>query len=255
MKKQILTILMISLFIFQIVSISALTALEAKQDWLDAKQESLSAQLTYRNARAAYLTDRTPEKEQIVINTGKDALNAALDEAETWLIWKKIEAQENNEIPSDLKQTILNDIEKNLNKIDELRTKVEEIDTQIELGIVFLEMAGKYFELLSDVAKDHGLIWIYIAEKRIDTIEQYEEDLREAAQGNSEATAKLDQAKIYIEEAKTNVNSAEIAYNAITYPGTPLIKFSEGNNYLRAARLKMINAVQEIKSAHALLIK
>lgn len=254
MKKQILVGLIISLFMFQIVSISALTAIEAKQNWLDARQESLSAQQTYRNAKAAYLTDKTPEKEQAVISTGKDALNAALDEAEAWLIWKKTETEENGEIPSDLKQTILNDVETNLNKIDELRTEVDGIDSQLELGIVFLGMVGKYFELLADVAKDHGLIWVYIAEKRVATIEQYEEDLREAAQGNTEAIAKLDQAKIYIEEAKTDINNAEIAYNAIIYPGTPLIKFSEGNNYLRAARLKMINAVQEIKSAHALLI-
>lgn len=252
MKKILLTTLIISILLFQFIS--ATSVLDAKQNWLDSKQASLDAQQAYRDAKSNYLIDKTTANEQVMIDFGKDTLNAALDEVEAWLNWKKVETESNNEIPSDLEQTILEDIQSNMNKIDVLRIDVDGINTQFELGIVFLTMVGKYFELLSDVAKDNGLIWVYIAEQRVDTIETYEANLRTVAQGNNAVISKLDSAKLYINEAKIEIANAETSYNSVVYPGTPLIKFAEGNNHLRATRLKLINAVQEIKSAHGMLI-
>ena len=158
-----------------------------------------------------YAANKTLENEQRVIDTGKRVLHAALNEVEAWLIWREIDVKENPEIPDDLKESIALDVESNLDRIEELRTEVDGIESRFELGLVFLKMIGKYLELLTDVARNTGLIWVYIAENITSTVEEYEDKLRDVAESindNEEILGMLDSAGSEIETAKANIANA-----------------------------------------------
>jgi len=254
---RIIVLMMLSLLLLQPVALAASTASEAKQDWIDAKQASLEAQQAHQDAKVTWASDQTAENNQAVIDTGKDALNAALDEAEAWLLWKDLEAQENPEIPDELKQGISDDVDKNLDVIEELRTDVEGIDNRLELGVVYLKMVGKYLELLTDVARNSGFMWVHIANEKADTVEEYETTLRNAAEdmdNNEEIIAKLDLARDELDNARENIDNAEAEYEQVLLPGTPLIKFSNGNNYLRIARGNLISAHGYLNQAYNLMV-
>lgn len=180
---RIIVLLMLGLLLMQPIASAVSDASEAKQEWLDAKQKSLDAQEAHLDAKVAWAADKTDENNQAVIDTGKDSLNAALDEAEAWLIWKDLEAQENSEIPDELKQSISDDVDENLQVIDELRTDVDSIENRLELGVVYLKIVGKYLELMTDVAKNSGYMWVHIANEKADTTEEFEAKIRDAAEG------------------------------------------------------------------------
>ena len=104
MKKQMITLLLIGFLLIQPLQVFALTSSEAKQDWYDAKEDSREAQQEHRDAKITWAADKTEENNLQVIESGKEALHKALDEAEAWLIWRNLEVEENPMIPEDLKQ-------------------------------------------------------------------------------------------------------------------------------------------------------
>jgi hypothetical protein len=253
MKKIYVAMLFAMLLLLQVFAVSALTAGEAKQEWLDAKQESRDKQETHRDAKIDFAANKSEENRQAVVDTGKDVLHAALDEAEAWLKWKELEAQENPEVPSSIKESIADDVEDNLAKIDGLRADVDNVKNQLELGLTWLKMVGKYFELLADVARNTGLMWTNIAEDKADTVEEFEAKLRDAVEGmdnNELILGKLDMAKTELETARRNIENAEDTYKQVVLPGTPLLKFAEGNNYLRAARANLLAAHKYLNQAY-----
>jgi exonuclease VII small subunit len=256
MKKQFIALLLIGLILLQPFTAYALTLGEAKQAWYDAKKSSREAQEIHREAKITWATDKTEENNQKVIESGKDALHAALDEVEAWLIWRQIEVQENPEIPDDLEALILGDITANLEKIDELHVDVDGVENRLELGLVFLKMVGKYLELLADVARNTGYVWVHIANNYADTIMDYEAQLREAAQSidNNEAIIeKLDLALSELESARSSIDNAEHEYQQVIIPGTPVLKFANGNQYLRTAKNHLISAQGRLKQAFRLI--
>jgi len=253
MKKLLIAFLLISLLLVQAVAVSALTANEAKDDWKDAKEDSLDAQALHQAAKTEYAGDQSEENEEVLIDTGKDVLHSALDEVEAWLIWKDLEAEENDDVPEDLKDAIQEDVADNLAVIEELREDVDDVDTQLELGLVFLKMIGKYFELLADVAQNSGLVWVHIGNTYADNVEDYEIGLREQAENlddNEEIMGFLDEARDELDEARDNIDNAEEAYNEIETSGQPLVKFGEGNSYLRTARANLFSAHGNLESAY-----
>lgn len=258
LKKAIIASFLVFMLLLQPVAVSALTESEAKQAWRDAKRISQEKQQLYRDAQIQYAGNKSAENNQKVIDTGKEALHAALNEAEAWLKWKDIEAQGNPDIPADLKATISADVATNLAKIDELRKDVDKISNQVELGIVFLKMVGKYLELLTDVARDYGKILVSIGNTYIAKAEDYESKLRAEAikiNNNTAILEKLDRAKADLNEARSNVNKAKASYEQVVLPGTPLIKFTEGNNYLRVARTNLLSAHSNLNQAYNLMLR
>ncbi|WP_406660695.1 hypothetical protein V7O66_12765 [Methanolobus sp. ZRKC3] len=255
-RSTLIISLMLALFLMQPLAAAASTASEAKQDWLDAKQQSLEVQEIHREAKVAWAADQTPENDQAVVDTGKDALNAALDEVESWLLWKSLEAEENPQIPEDLKQSISDDVDNNLQKIDELRGDVDAVETRLELGLTSLKMVGKYLELLTDVARNSGNVWVHVADEKADTVEHFESILREAAEDmddNEAIIEKLDMAKVELQSARDNIDRAEAEYEQVVVPGTPLIKFSNGNNYLRIAKGNLISSHGHLNQAYNMI--
>ncbi len=250
MRKQIIA----ASLLIMIGSAFAMTASEAKQDWLSKKQASIQAQADYRTARLDYAANNTPENNQAVIDTGKASLNAALDEAAAWLVWKNLEASENPLVPDSIKESISSDVEINLVTITDLRAEVDAVDNRFEMGVVFLRMVGKYFELLADVARNSGSMWVYVMENKLATISAYEASLREIAVNNSAAIELLDSAKSLIDSASDNINNAADEYASISIPGTPLIDFANGNSYLRIAQGNLISAVGYIRQAYRLVV-
>ena len=114
MKKQLVTVLIIGLILLQPLTVHALTSIEAKQAWYNAKEASRDAQKAHRDAKITWAADKTEENNQKVIDSGKETLYVALDEVEAWLVWRGIEVEENPEIPAELKQAIQEDVETNL---------------------------------------------------------------------------------------------------------------------------------------------
>ena len=258
MKKISIVLLLIALLFVQTVAVCALTAYEAKDEWKDLRQVSKDLQQEHRDAKVKFAGNKSDSNRQEVVDTGKEVLHAALDEVEAWLIWKDLEAQENDDVPDDIKDSISEDVDANLDKIEELRTDVDGIENQLRLGLVFLKMIGKYSELLTDVARNSGYLWVYKGNTLLDKAEDYEAKLRDAAENiedNEEILDKLDEAVEALEEARENVEKAEGAYEEVVLPGTPLIKFSEGNNYLRVARTNLLSAHSYMNQAYRLMLE
>jgi hypothetical protein len=255
-RKATLITLVIALLTFQPLATHALTSSEAKQAWHEAKQASRDAQEAHRQANISWAADKTEANNQKVIDTGKDALMAALDEAEAWLIWRQLEVEENPDIPQELKQRIQDDVETNLAKIDDLRTEVNEVENRLQLAIAFLKMVGKYLELVADVARNTGLIWVHVANTYADTLEEYAEQLREAAQaleGTQEVLDKLDEVAEDLQAARTSIASAEQEYLEVVVPGSPILSFMNGNQHLRTAKNHMLSAHSSLRQAYRLL--
>ena len=255
-RKLVLIALVMGLLLIQPLDVSALTASEAKQAWIAAKEASRTAQEAHRKANIDWAASKTDANNQRVIDTGKVVLNAALDEAEAWLTWTDLEVKENPEIPEDLKTTIHKDVTTNLAKIDVLRGEVDAVVNRIQLATVFLKMIGKYFELVTDVARNTGLVWVHIADTYADAVDDYEAELRTAAKGASNENAilaKLDQARSDLNKARTNIGLAEAEYLLVKLPGNPILKFANGNDYLRIARNDLLAAHSSIKQAYHLL--
>jgi hypothetical protein len=238
-KQMLIATFFVTLLLFQVVSVAALTASQARDNWLDAKEESLEAQSRHRNTKTTY-GQNTPE----ALETGKESMHAALNEAEAWLIWKEAQANENSEIPDNLREDILADIENNKGKIKSLKAEVDAVNSQIELAATFLKMIGKYTELLTDVARNSGKIWVFVANERIKDLESYQIKLKEFAEDrdNGPALVKLNDASEKIEEAKSNIDNAEEYYNRVQIRTNPVINFHEGNKRLRFARMDMLEA-------------
>lgn len=258
MKKTVVTFFLIALLMMQCTVVTALTESEAKQVWRDAKHISHEKKQIHLDAKIKFAGDNSEENRQEVVDTGKDVLYAALDEAEAWLVWKDLEARSNPDLADELKDTIHEDVEANLAKIDELRTDVDGIENRLQLGLVYLKMVGKYVELLTDVARDSGQILVYRVNTQIDTAEDIESKLRTEAgnmDGNDDIIEKLDAAKADLGEARSNLNKAETSYNQVVLPGTPLIKFKEANNYLRTVKTNLISAQSNLHQAYILMLR
>ncbi len=256
-KKPVIAFFLIALLMMQCTVVAALTESEAKQVWKNAKKISLEKQEIHFDAKIKFAGNNSEENRQEVVNTGKDVLYAALDEADAWLVWKDLEAQSNPDLPDDLKDTIHEDVDTNLAKIDELRTDVDGIENRLQLGLVYLKIVSKYVELITDVARDSGRILVYLGNAQIDKAEDIESKLRAEAgnmNGNNEIIEKLDLAKADLNEARSNVNKAEDSYNQVVLPGTPLIKFKQGNNYLRVAKTNLISAQSNLNQAYTLML-
>lgn len=255
MKKSWLVVAVLVSLLFQVGVADALTSGEAKQSWLSAMQARISADAAYKQVQLDYAANKTPENDQKVIDAAKTVLGAALSEAEAWLKWKNQEAKE-SDVPSEIKTNIENDVNKNLAKIDTLRQDVARIKTRVDVAGVFLKMIGSYVELLADVARNTGAMWVHLGNEIADKTAGYEVKLRAAAESrsdNTEVIAKLDIAKSEIDTAKNKIETADAVYKKVLLPGTPLIKFSEGNEYLRQARTNLLNAEKQLEGAFKLI--
>jgi hypothetical protein len=254
---KILLALVLGTLLFSSLAFS-LTATEAKQVWLDAKQTTLDKQQAHNYAKIDWAANKSTENNQKVVDTGKDSLNAALDEVDAWLVYADMSSQENPEISDTLKQTISTDVSTNRDKIVALRADVAGVSNQVELGLVWLKMVGKYFELLSDVARDTGYAWVETGNKYSDKLEDYEIKIRTEA-GNAgldgEITTNLDLAHADIVEARSNLAKAKTSYDQVRLPGTPLVKFNEGNSYLRVAQANLVSSYTYLVTAYNLMVK
>lgn len=256
MKKTWLVIVVIASLMFQVGLASALTSGEAKQAWLSAMQARISSDAAYKQAQLDYAGNKTPENDQKVIDTAKAVLDAALTEAESWLNWKNQEAKE-SDASAELKTNIETDVNKNLAKITTLREDVARIKTRLDVAGVFLKMIGSYVELLTDVARNTGAVWVYMGNQIADRTADHEIKLRTTAGGmvnNTAILAKLDIAKSEITLARTQINAAETSYKLVVLPGTPLVKFAEGNSYLRQARVNLLAAAGQLQDAFNLIV-
>ncbi|MFH2136284.1 MAG: hypothetical protein ABII19_01445 [Patescibacteria group bacterium] len=256
MKKSWIVAVVIASLLFQIGLASALTSGEAKQAWLSAMQARISADAAYKQAQLDYAANKTPENDQKVIDNAKTVLGSALNEVEAWLNWKNQEAKD-SDAPAELKVKIGNDVEKNLVKIITLRGDVAKIKTRVDVAGVFLKMVGAYVELLTDVARNTGAAWVYTGNQIADKTADYEIKLRTTANGlvdNTEILAKLDIAKSQIDLARTQINAAETSYKLVILPGTPLVKFAEGNSYLRQVRVNLLAAAGQLQESFNLIV-
>ncbi len=254
MKKTLLVAVVAALLFVQMGAANVFAA--SKEEWQAAKQERQTAEETYHQAQLDYAADKTPENNQKVIDTAKEVLDAALTEAEEWLNWKNADAQA-SDAPAEIKANISSDVSKNLAKINTLRAEVDGIETRLDVGVVFLKMIGAYVELLADVARNTGAVWVYTGTGLVDKAADYEAQLRTTAEeldNNSDIIAKLDIAKSELDTARSKIDVAEDAYKKVVLPGTPLIKFAEGNGYLRQARTNLLNAQAQLAHAYSLII-
>lgn len=230
---------------------------DAKESWITAQKARIEADASYRQAVLDYNKDKTPENDQTVIDSAKILMNAGLDEAEAWLKWKQLEAREDSRVPEDIKTDIDKDVEANLAKIAIYRTEVSGVSNRAQAFGVFLKLVGGYAGLLADVARNTGAMWVHIGNQLATAAENYEAKLRAAVadrDDDSDLLIKLDVAKSEIGTARSKINTAKSAYEKVVIPGTPLVKFAEGNGYLRQAQTNLVNAQAQLEHVFKLLI-
>ena len=252
MKKQLIIMFIFAILLLQVVAASPG---EAKSNWLELKDVSKEMKSAYKDAQKEFKNNKTDENKQILVDAGKDLLNAGLDEAEAWLLWKQIQVAEDPKAPEDLAQKIQEDITKNLDKIEGLRTKVDNVGNQLQLGLVFIEMVVEYRSLIADVSNNMGNAFIHKANEMLETANAMEEKLRELAEGNEKAISYLDEAKADLESAQSHVGEADTNYDSIKVPGKPLVDFHQGNIHLREAKQDFVSAHQNMKKAYKELLK
>ena len=257
MKKIIATLVLVTSMATNALPALAESQNELRQTWLNAKKIRLEADAAYRQAQLDYKKDKTLENDQRVIDAAKTVLNDALDEAEAWLKWKQLEADDNIDVPEGIKNNVDSDVEANLAKIDGFRADVAGIENRLQVIGVFLKIVGGYTGLLTDVARNSGAMWVHIGEQLAKKVSEYEAKLRAAASvmtDNAEALAKLDVVKKEVATAKGKIELAKTAYENVRLTGTPLIKFAEGNAHLRQAKVNLINAQIQLNSVFNLII-
>lgn len=244
MKRTVVGLALAALLLGPAVPALALTGGEAKIEWVNAQGARLQAETEYRSATLEYQKNKTPENDQKVIAAAKAAMIAALDEAEAWIGWKRVEAAADSRVPAELKAAIERDAATNLAKVATLREEVNGVTTRLQVVAVFIKIIGSYNELVTDVARNTGAMWATIGERLETAGETYEAKLREVAlarPANSELIAKLDAARLELAAAKSKIALAKSAYALVKLPGTPLLKFAEGNRYLGEARANLTN--------------
>jgi hypothetical protein len=62
-------------------------------------------------------------------------------------------------------------------------------------------------------------------------------------------------ALVELENAFTNIDEAESEYLQVLIPGTPILKFANGNQYLRIAKNNLLSAHSHLKQAYRLLVE
>jgi len=249
--KKIIVFLILGLMLMMPI-VAALSLNEARQEWRDLKDVSRGKRVAHRENEQRFQGDKSPENDAATVESGKESLHAALNEAESWLVMKDIEAGENKHMPDDLKERIQEDVDRNLATIDELRSDVDGTENRLGVGIVWLKTVGKYIELTVDVSRNSGLAWVHVANEHANRIEDYQNKLRVAAEkiDNNEAILEeLDNANVNLEEARTQINEAERYYNKVEIGNTPLVNYGEGNQHLREGRQKLIDANVNIRQA------
>ena len=239
-------------------SVPALAAgvADTRQEWLQAQQTRIAADATYKQAQIDYRASKTPENDKEVVDTAKALMNAALDEAAAWLRWKDAEAQGDPRVPAEIRNAISADVAANLQKIVGYRADVAAIQAQIQIPGVFLKLVGGYTGLLTDVARNSGALWAAIGTSWVETASTYATKLRTAAadvSDNAEILAALDAADAAIAKARTNVAAAKDAYALVRLPGTPFIKFAQGNASLRLAQTQLLEAQAQLVRAFTLI--
>ena len=60
---------------------------------------------------------------------------------------------------------------------------------------------------------------------------------------------KLDKAVSELESAGINLEQAKESYEKVVIPGTPLVEFSNGNNYMRLAKNNLLTALSNLNQA------
>lgn len=223
----------------------------------EARSQTQQAGAVYTSAKTTYQSDRSAENSAAVVETGKDYLQMALDEAEAWLLWKNTEAQNNAYVSSGVKAQISSDVAKHVANIDNFRNEVDAVNNQVELAAVTVKMVGAYAEFLTDVARNTGAVWVSTGDAIVDKVEDYEARLRSAAEGldnYNEIIAELDLAQAEIAECQSNINAAEESYQNVVINNKPAVNFSEGNQSLLAAKADMQQAHTHLEQALNLIL-
>jgi len=222
---------------------------EAKQEWFDAVAYHEETKTEWKEAQDLVNADPSDENVENVIEKAKISLTAGLDAAIEYFEYLK-EVAEEEDIES--KDTILADLDKNIEKAEVLKLEVDAIQSRWDVGIAVLDIFGKYLEFLSDVMRNTGYVYVEKMDLRIDKIETHRDLLEikvEAVEDEEnkekylEMLAEVDEE---IEQAKANVEEAQAEYDQISQPTGSGQLFASGNNEIRQAHANLVQAHAEM---------
>ncbi len=256
MKKTAYAVAVLALFVSSAFCVRAVSSSQAWKDWAEARGRRMQAEATYGAATLQDRQNKTPENDRIVVTAAKSLLNAWLDEAQTWLTWRDLEAQQNPDVPASIRKSIDGDVNRSMGKISELRDQVAAFKTVPEGIDVWVKLVGNYLNLTVDVARNSGAMWVAVGDKMLDTADNYEVRLRAAAlrAGNSSSSrGKLDNAKSELAAARNEMRQADESYRQVVIPGEPVVMFNQGNSYLMQAKEHLINAQSQMAAAFNLI--
>jgi len=65
----------------------------------------------------------------------------------------------------------------------------------------------------------------------------------------------LEKAREELDIGERNIENADMTYDRVEVPGKPFLKFAEGNNYLRAAKVNLISANGYLNQAYRAMVR
>lgn len=244
MKK--LSILFILLVVFSSIAYADLNY--AKQKWIDDVVYHEKTKIEWQAAQKLVAESNTPENVQNVIDKAKISLNAGLDAAIAFFEFQK-EKLTGVDISENLKDIIRNDLDENIGVAESLKTDVGNIKTRLEVGLVTLKIVDKYLDLLVDVMRDSGLVFVEKADNRYDKLNNFRDKVESKIPEGKEDDYKdlLDKVESNMNEAKSNIDGAEAKYKSIIQKQGSRIAFQEGNNLIRQSNQNMKLAFENLR--------
>lgn len=221
---------------------------DLKQEWIDAKAVHKEARDVWKEAQVLVNSVNTPENVRNVIDKAKISLNAGLDEAIAYFEFQKDKLLD-SDISDDLKVVIQADIDNNLGIANDLKNDVAGITTRLQIGIVTLKIVDKYLDLLVDIMRDTGLVFVEKGNNRHDKLDNFRDRIESniPADSKSDYQELLDKIENNMNEAKSNINSAEAKYKSITQKQGSGVAFREGNNLMRQSNQNMKLAFENLR--------
>lgn len=246
--KKILAIFAVFL-LFSVVVLASIA--DARQTWLEARETHIELQQEWREAQQLVARENTPENVENVVNKAKVSLNSGLDEAIAFFELQK-EKLTTADVSDDLKQTIESDLNKNIDAAEALKDDVNSIQTRVEVGITSLKILDAYLNLLVDVMRDSGFVYVEKARLRVEKLEQFRDMLQEKVNlapesKKQELEGLMDDLNKNIQDAKDNIDEAEDNYKSITQKEGSRLKFQQGNTNIMQSRNEMLMAFQNIQ--------
>lgn len=170
------------------------------------------------------------------------------------LLSDRISDQES--ISDEDKADILEELDNNVNYLEELKSDVESAETMSDLREISRSIKEKWMESRAAIKKYTGLLLVAKMENIVGKFEQLLDKLNDKADALEEKGYDVTEIREALDNAEQHIASARAEYELAkeSFMSIHDIKdadklFREGHRHIRKARMELVDAIHEIRSA------